>query len=77
MNDYEKQVYIETAEWKRKLFKRSSLFNRMSKKAQNKMNAFIPGKIHGAITEAMKQMVHTTLAGSNKLTKKSSMSIFL
>jgi hypothetical protein len=42
----------------------------MSKKAQNKMNTFIPAKVHGAITEAIKQMINTTLAGSNKLTKK-------
>ncbi|WP_445486580.1 EcsC family protein [Niallia sp. 03133] len=70
MNNYEEQVYIEVGEWKRKLFKRSTLFNRMSKKAQNKMNNFIPAKIHDVITDSIKQMITATLAGSNKLTKK-------
>lgn len=70
MEKYEKLVYMELAEWKRKLCKRSSMITRFSKKTQNKINAYIPAKVQGAVTEAIKQMIQTTLKGSNKLTKK-------
>ncbi|GKU81699.1 EcsC family protein [Niallia sp. NCCP-28] len=70
MEEYEKLVYIELAEWKRKLRKRSSMITRFSKKTQNKINAYIPSKAQRAVTEAIKQMIQTTLKGSNRLTKK-------
>lgn len=46
------------------------MITRISKKTQNKLNAYIPAKAQGAVTEAIKQMIQTTLKGSNKLTKK-------
>lgn len=70
MNEYEQRAFIEVEEWKRKLQKRSSILNRVSKKAQNKINAYIPDKIQQTITEAIKQMIQATLAGSNILKKK-------
>ncbi|MER2061220.1 MAG: EcsC family protein [Niallia sp.] len=70
MNEYEQRALVEVEEWKRKLQKRSSILNRVSKKAQNKMNSYIPEKVHQTITEAIKQMIQATLAGSNILKKK-------
>ncbi|KAB7665360.1 EcsC family protein [Bacillus sp. B1-b2] len=70
MHEYEKMALLETNEWKRKLLKRSSIIQRVSKKAQNKVNSYIPEKVHKALTEAIKQMIQTTIAGSNVLTKK-------
>ncbi|WP_409276229.1 EcsC family protein [Neobacillus sp. SCS-31] len=70
MNDYELQVYDEVVDWKRKLSVRSGLFNRLSKKAQTKVNGLIPEKVHQTLTEAIKGMVKATLAGSNFTTKK-------
>ena len=70
MNEYEQRALVEVEEWKHKLQKRSSILNRVSKKAQNKMNSYIPDKVHQTITEAIKQMIQTTLAGSNILKKK-------
>ncbi|SLK43013.1 EcsC protein family [Mycobacteroides abscessus subsp. abscessus] len=70
MNEYEQRALVEVEEWKRKLQKRSSILNRVSKKAQNKINSYIPEKVHQTITEAIKQMIQATLAGSNILKKK-------
>lgn len=70
MNEYEMKVYEEIQVWKKKIYKRSSLFNRMSKKAQNKINGMIPEKAHRIITEGIKNMVKATLFGSNVTTKK-------
>ena len=68
--EYERKVYEEIQGWKKRILKRSNLFNRISKKAQNKINGMIPDKAHKVITEAIKNMVKTTLFGSNLTTKK-------
>lgn len=70
MNTYEESVKEEIQDWQRKIFKRSSLFNRMSKKAQNKINGMIPEKAHHIITESIKNMVKATLFGSDLTTNK-------
>jgi hypothetical protein len=70
LNDYELKVYEEVLEWKRKLKKRSGILARASKKAQTKVNQLIPEKVHQILTEAIKNMVKATLAGSNLATKK-------
>jgi hypothetical protein len=70
MNDYELKVYDEVDEWKRKITKRSGLMNRLSKKAQGKLNSLIPEKVHLVMTESIKAMVKTTLFGSQITTNK-------
>ncbi|WP_306009383.1 EcsC family protein [Bacillus sp. MMSF_3328] len=70
MNEYEQMVSRELEEWKRKLLKRSGMLNRLSKKAQTKINSYIPEKAHAVITEGIKNMVKATLAGSNLTTRK-------
>ncbi len=70
MNEYELKAYDEVKEWKRKLTKRSSVLNRMTKKAQIKMNEIIPEKAHQIITDSMKNLVKATLVGSGFTTKK-------
>ena len=64
------KVKKEIQAWKAKVFKRSSLFNRISKKTQNKINSMIPDKAHAIITESIKNMVKATLFGSNLTTNK-------
>ncbi|WP_204954027.1 EcsC family protein [Metabacillus crassostreae] len=68
MMGYETQMAEEARLWKHKLLKRPSLFERTSKKAQSKMNTFIPEKVHLTITESIKKMVEATLVGSNMTT---------
>ncbi|MCE4051056.1 MULTISPECIES: EcsC family protein [Bacillaceae] len=74
MKDYESNVRQEVKDWKRRILKRPTMLNRVSKKAQTKMNGYIPQKVHQVITEAIKQMITGTLAGTNKITKKPSSS---
>src|SRR5690625_1888534 len=70
MNDYEMKAYEEVQAWRLKVMKRSGIFNKLSKKAQNKMNSYIPEKVHQIITDSMKHMVKATLVGSEWTTKK-------
>ncbi|WP_026582389.1 EcsC family protein [Bacillus sp. J33] len=70
MKQYELKAYQEIEEWKRQIYKRSSLLNRISKKAQTKVNSLIPEKAHKIITDSIKNMVKATLIGSNAITRK-------
>lgn len=70
MNEYELEVYEEVEEWKRKIMRRSGMMNRLSKKAQGKINEFIPDKVHEVMTESIKAMVKATLFGSQVTTNK-------
>ncbi|MBP1968359.1 hypothetical protein J2Z83_000451 [Virgibacillus natechei] len=65
MTEYEVKVYEDIKLWRKKVLKRSSLFNQVSKKAQTKVNGMIPEKAHNIITESIKNMVKATLVGSN------------
>ncbi len=68
--EYEDKVRDELILWQRKILRRSSLLNRMSKTTQTKVNSLIPEKVHNVITESIKNMVKATLAGSNVTTKR-------
>lgn len=70
MDDYTSKVEHEIILWKQKLNKRSGIFSRTSKNVQNKVNSFIPEKVHQVVTESIKNMVKTTLVGSNLTTRK-------
>ncbi|MGY0693419.1 EcsC family protein [Virgibacillus sp. FSP13] len=70
MPEYEVKVYEEIHAWQRKILKQSNLFNRVSKKAQTKINGMIPEKVHRVITESIKNMVKATLFGSNLVQNK-------
>lgn len=71
MKEYELKAYEEVQEWKRKLLKRSNLLQRVSKKAQEKINEKIPEKAHRVVTDSIKNMVKATLTGSELFTKGS------
>jgi hypothetical protein len=70
MNEYDLIVCEELEVWKRKLTRRSGMMNRLSKKAQGKINELIPEKVHEVMTESIKAMVKTTLFGSQVTTNK-------
>ncbi|MCD4837815.1 MULTISPECIES: EcsC family protein [Neobacillus] len=70
MNEYELKVYDEIEDWKRKITRRSGMMNRVSKKAQEKINEFIPEKVHELMTESIKGMVKATLFGSQLTTNR-------
>jgi hypothetical protein len=70
MNEYELKVYDEVVEWKQNITKPKGIMNRLSKKAQEKINGLIPEKVHQVVTESIKAMVKTTLIGSQITTNK-------
>jgi hypothetical protein len=74
MNSFEITAKDELEVWKRKLLKRSGVLNRVTKKAQLKMNKIIPEKVHKVITDSIKNMVKVTLTGS-KMTLNQSLKI--
>ncbi len=67
---YEDEVAEELRRWKRRQLKRPSMTGRYAKKMQEKVNNFIPEKIHTIVTTAIKNMVHATLIGSEITTKQ-------
>ncbi|WP_406687462.1 EcsC family protein [Rossellomorea vietnamensis] len=54
----------ELEQWKRRYTRKSSIFKRVSKQAQTKVNEWIPEKAHKVVTESIKKMVEVTLKGS-------------
>ena len=68
MNNYQKQVLAELKAWQRQMLRRPSFFNMLSKKAQDKINSWIPEKVHKAVTTAIKQMIRGVLFGAKYTT---------
>lgn len=56
MSPYATQAVIECQAWQQKMLKRSGVINILSKKLQEKINSYIPEKIHEAITYMIRQM---------------------
>lgn len=69
MNQYEHKVLDDLQVWRSKVLKQSGLLNRLTKKAQTKINEKIPERAHQIITDAIRNMVKATLVGSYVTTK--------
>lgn len=67
-NEYEYIVRKELAAWQKKMLRRPSLLNNLSKKIQTKINTWIPEKIHKAITATLKQLIRGVLFGAKYTT---------
>jgi EcsC protein family len=68
-DSYLLKVEEELFQWRKKLIKKSTMLQRVSKKAQTKVNEMIPEKAHTVVTESIKKMVQATLVGSEYTTK--------
>ncbi len=55
-------------EWQFKLLKKPGLYDQVTKKVQQKLNGYIPEKVHSGITTAVKSMVQLVLFGSKYTT---------
>lgn len=64
MIEYNQEVKAELAEWQKRMLRRPTLFSKLSKKLQTKVNNWIPEKVHAAITATIKQMIRAVLFGS-------------
>ncbi|MET3696356.1 EcsC family protein [Bacillus oleivorans] len=65
MTEYEQRALSELEFWKIKQTNKTSSLNRAAKRVQAKINEWIPKKVHAVITESIKGMVQTALAGSS------------
>jgi hypothetical protein len=68
MDDYTRQVSEELGAWQKKMLKRPSYFNKLSKALQTKVNSWIPEKVHRTITTVLKQMIRGVLFGAKHTT---------
>ena len=64
MESYVQTVVDELRAWQKKMQRRPSLLNSLSKKVQTKINSLIPEKVHHALTVAIKQMIRGVLFGA-------------
>jgi hypothetical protein len=70
MNHYENKAYSELEIWQKEMMHKPSILNRLSKQVQNRINKWIPEKVHLAITTALKQMTRAVLFGATHTTAK-------
>jgi hypothetical protein len=70
MNEYEQNAVKELKAWQYSMVQAPSYLNRLSKRMQDKINTWIPQKVHNAITTAIKQMFRVVLLGSQVTSAK-------
>lgn len=68
MDEYSKKTRLELQAWQKQMLRRPSFLNKLSKKAQDKVNSWIPEKVHVAITATIKQMIRGVLFGAKHTT---------
>lgn len=68
MDAYRQQALSELRAWQKQMLQRPSLINSLSKRAQDKINSWIPEKVHHAVTTALKQMIRGVLFGARHTT---------
>jgi len=71
MTAYEEKAYFLLNEWQQKMQKKPSLTNRIAKGIQQKINNFIPEKVHKVITVTIEKMVKAVLFGAKYTSTKS------
>jgi len=64
MDKYQQQIALELQFWKLEVMKKPSLMGNIATKVQEKINSYIPQKVHNAITATIKQMIKAVLFGS-------------
>ena len=64
LDSYGYKALKEMQTWQAKMQQRPGLFDKLSKRTQDKINSWIPEKVHQAITAGIKQMVKVVLFGS-------------
>jgi hypothetical protein len=68
MKFQEEKIYRELKVWQQHMLAKPSLLNGLAKKMQQKINGWIPEKVHVAITTTIKQMVRAVLFGARYTT---------
>jgi hypothetical protein len=68
MQDYEQRALIELQHWQQAMLREPGLLNQAAVHLQNKVNSYIPERVHTAVTAVIKQMTRAVLAGSTYAT---------
>ena len=69
MTPYLQAVQTELVRWQQAMQRPPSRFGKLSTSIQQRMNRFIPNRIHAVITATIKQMTRAVLFGADYLTK--------
>lgn len=67
---YEEKISTELTRWRRQMLKSPGYLNKVSKALQDKINSWIPEKVHKGITATIKQMVRGVLFSAHHTTRK-------
>ncbi len=70
MTAYEYKITLELELWQKQMQQRPSLGNKIAKRLQDKVNSYIPEKVHNAVTVAIKQMFRAVLFGAELLNEQ-------
>ncbi|QDA58623.1 EcsC family protein [Hymenobacter jejuensis] len=70
MTSYEQLAYAELRTWQEQMQRPPSYLNRFTRRVQMRLNAWLPERLHEAITVTIKQMVRGVLYGSSYLTRR-------
>ena len=70
MGLYLEKATSELRSWQKQMLRRPGFFNKLSKKMQNRINSYIPEKVHVGITKLLKQMIRAVLFGAGITTGK-------
>ena len=68
MTEYQDEAMAALQLWQEQMLKRPSLFSRLSKRVQTKINSWIPEKVHKLITASIREMIRGVLFGAGHLT---------
>lgn len=70
VTNYEQKAIAEMIAWQREMQRKPSITGRVAGKIQNKLNSYIPEKVHQVITTAFKHTVQTLLKGAGFISKQ-------
>ncbi|MCJ8165072.1 EcsC family protein [Pontibacter sp. E15-1] len=69
MQMYEERALQELAEWQQDMQRPPSLTSKLTSRVQQKLNGYIPEKVHALITSTIKQMIRGVLFGAEYTTR--------
>jgi uncharacterized protein (DUF697 family) len=69
---YEANAIRELMDWQYQMLRPPSFTNRLAKSVQDKINSYIPERVHAAITAAIKQMIRGVLFGAELVNRRPS-----
>jgi len=68
MNNHEDSIRTDLLFWHKKMSSAPSFTDRLSKRVQDKINGYIPEKVHKAITVTMEKLFKAVLFGAEYTT---------